>query len=116
MLKGPGSALYGRGEPGGTINIITKKPEFSREGYIEATVGSYDLYRLEGDYTDELSSNMAFRINGSYQDAGSFRDTVESKSLALTPSLLYVLSPSTSIFYELEVVDQEAPFDRGIAR
>jgi len=114
VLKGPGSALYGRGEPGGTINIITKKPEFSREGYIEATVGSYDLYRLEGDYTDELSSNMAFRINGSYQDASSFRDTVESKSLALTPSLLYVLSPSTSIFYELEVVDQEAPFDRGI--
>ncbi len=25
VMKGPGSALYGQGEPGGTINIITKK-------------------------------------------------------------------------------------------
>ena len=43
VLKGPGSALYGRSEPGGTINIITKKPQFDEEGYIQATVGSYGL-------------------------------------------------------------------------
>ena len=43
VLKGPGSALYGRSEPGGTINIITKKPQFDEEGYIQATVGSTGL-------------------------------------------------------------------------
>ncbi|HZZ34528.1 MAG TPA: TonB-dependent receptor plug domain-containing protein, partial [Caulobacteraceae bacterium] len=32
VLKGPGSALFGRGEPGGTVNIITKKPKFTPEG------------------------------------------------------------------------------------
>ena len=50
VLKGPGSALYGRSEPGGTINIITKKPQFDEEGYIQATASSYDLYRLEGEH------------------------------------------------------------------
>lgn len=114
VLKGPGSALYGRGEPGGTINVITKKPQFEPEGYIEATAGSYQLHRLEGDFTDALTSDIAFRINGSYQDAESFRDRVESKALALTPSVLYVLDPKTSLFYEMEVTEQEAPFDRGI--
>ena len=114
ILKGPGSALYGRGEPGGTINIITKKPEFDQEGYIEATAGSYDLYRLEGDYTNAVTSDLAFRVNGAYEDAGSFRDTVESNKLIFTPSVLYRLNDTTNLVYELEIIDQQAPFDRGI--
>ena len=115
VLKGPGSALYGRGEPGGTINIITKKPQFAEDGYVEATLGSYDLYRLEGDYTNAISANLAFRANGAYEDAGSFRDTVESEKLFFTPSVVYRLSGDTSLFYELEIIDQEADFDRGIS-
>ncbi|NVK56785.1 MAG: TonB-dependent siderophore receptor [Alteromonadaceae bacterium] len=115
ILKGPGSALYGRGEPGGTINIITKKPQFNEEGYLEGTVGSYDLYRLEGDYTNAVSKNVAFRANGAYEDAGSFRDEVDSKKIFFTPSLVYALSADTNVFYELEIIDQEADFDRGIA-
>lgn len=114
VLKGPGSALYGRSEPGGTINIITKKPQFGTEGYIQVSAGSYDTYRLEGDFTSGLSDTVAFRINGAYEDAGSFRDTVESEKLALTPSLLFKLSDATSLLYEGEILQQEAPFDRGI--
>lgn len=114
ILKGPGSALYGRGEPGGTINIITKKPQFSSEGYIQATLGSEDVKRLEADYTNAISSNVALRINGAYEDAGSFRDTVTSKKSALTPSVLFRLSEQTNLSYDLEVIDQQAPFDRGI--
>ena len=114
ILKGPGSALYGRGEPGGTINIITKKPEFSPEGYIKATPGTEHLKRLEAAYTNAINSDVAFRINGAYEDAGSFRDTVTSKKWALTPSILFRLSEQTKFSYELEVIDQQAPFDRGI--
>lgn len=114
VIKGPGSALFGRSEPGGTINIITKKPQFAEEGYIQATAGSYDLYRLEGDYTNAITDDLAFRVNGAYEDAGSFRDTVETKKLSLSPSFLYNISNDTNILYELEYLDQEYPFDRGI--
>jgi iron complex outermembrane receptor protein len=114
VLKGPGSALYGRGEPGGTINLVTKKPQFDQEGYVKASVGNFDSYRVEGDYTNSLTENIAFRINGAYKDAGSFRDTIETEKLDLTPSLLILFSDSTSLNYELEYLDQETPFDRGI--
>lgn len=114
VLKGPGSALYGRGEPGGTINIITKKPAFTEEGYVEATVGSYDLYRVEGDYTNAVTADIAFRANGAYEDAGSFRDKLSSEKLFFTPSVVYQLDENTSFFYELEVIDQQALYDRGI--
>ena len=114
VLKGPGSALYGRGEPGGTINLVTKKPQFETEGYIKTSAGRYDTYRVEGDYTTGVTDKFAFRINGAYDDAESFRDTVESEKLSLTPSFVYLLSERTAINYEMEYLKQEAPFDRGI--
>jgi len=114
VLKGPGSALYGRSEPGGTINLITKKPRFKPEGSIELSAGSFKTYRAAGDYTGPLSSSVAFRINGAYEDAGSFRDEFSSTKLALSPSVLFKLGPATSLSYEAEIVRQAAPFDRGI--
>ena len=114
VLKGPSSALYGRGEPGGTVNITTKKPQFDEQGYIKLTGGSFSTYRTEGDYTNALTNDLAFRINGAYEDAESYRDTVEKKKTVLTPSFLYKLNDSTVLSYELEYLDQEADMDRGI--
>lgn len=114
VLKGPSSALYGRGEPGGTVNITTKKPQFEQEGYIKATSGSFDTYRAEGDFTKGLTDTLAFRINGAYEDAESYRDTVTKKKTVLTPSFLYKLNDDTLLSYELEYLNQEADMDRGI--
>ncbi|MBV1909909.1 MAG: TonB-dependent siderophore receptor [Kangiellaceae bacterium] len=114
VLKGPGSALYGRSEPGGTINIITKKPQFEEEGYIQASIGSFNLFRLEGDYTNAITEDLAYRLNGAYEDSESFRDTVESKKLSLTPSISYNISAETNLAYEIEILKQQTPFDRGI--
>ena len=114
VLKGPSSALYGRGEPGGTVNITTKKPQFEQEGYIKLTAGSFDTYRAEGDFTKGLTDTLAFRINGAYEDAESYRDTVTKKKTVLTPSFLYKLNDDTLLSYELEYLNQEADMDRGI--
>jgi iron complex outermembrane receptor protein len=114
VLKGPGSALYGRGEPGGTINIITKKPQFEQEGYMAASAGRWDIYRTEADFTSGLTENVAFRINGAYDNAESFRDEIDSERLSLTPSVLVTLGSRASVIYELEYLDQRRYFDRGI--
>jgi iron complex outermembrane receptor protein len=114
VLKGPGSALYGRSEPGGTMNIVTKKPEFAPEGSIELAAGRYNTYRVAADYTAPITDSFAFRINGAYEDADSFRDHITWKKSVLTPSLLARMGDSTTLSYELELVNQEAPFDRGV--
>jgi iron complex outermembrane receptor protein len=41
ILKGPAAALYGRGEPGGIVNIATRKPLFQPSYTIEQSVGSH---------------------------------------------------------------------------
>jgi len=114
VVKGPSSALFGRGEPGGTVNIITKKPSFKEQGSLSLSGGRFQTYRAEGDLTGPLTDSVAGRINGAYEHADSFRDTVTSKKYVITPSILARLGEKTSISYEFEYVHQEAPFDRGV--
>jgi iron complex outermembrane recepter protein len=114
ILKGPGSALFGRSEPGGTVSITTKKPQFKPEGSVTFAAGSYDFLRAEGDFTTPVSESTAVRINGAIEDADSFRDTVHTKRSFASPSILSKLGNNTTIWYELEWSRQEIPFDRGV--
>lgn len=114
VLKGPTSALFGRGEPGGTVNIVTKKPEFRRSGHVQLQTGSFERRRLEADFTTPLSGAFAVRVNGAYDAAGSFRETVESARIFLTPSMLWRPSAGATVSYELEFGSQDIDFDRGV--
>ena len=116
VLKGPRSALFGRGEPGGTVNLVTKRPQFKSGGDVRATLGRWDQVRLEGDYQTVAGANdqIGLRIVGFHEDAESFRDTVETKKTGFYPSITWDVSTDTSITYELEYTDQEIPFDRGV--
>ncbi|ATD09598.1 TonB-dependent siderophore receptor [Pseudoalteromonas piscicida] len=114
VMKGPGSALYGQGEPGGTINIITKKPQFEEQGYIQATFGNYSKKQFEFDYTNSATKETAYRLNGAYENSDTHRDHISIKSLHLSPSILWNISDDTSLSYEMEVLNQKKPLDRGV--
>ncbi len=116
ILKGPSSALFGRGEPGGAINIVTKKPQFDRfAAGVTAVYGSFDRFRGEADINAPIAGSVALRVTGAYDEGDSFRDFVHFKKYTVTPSVLAALDRDTWLSYELEYVRQEAPFDRGIA-
>ncbi|MEO0786893.1 MAG: TonB-dependent receptor plug domain-containing protein, partial [Pseudomonadota bacterium] len=116
VLKGPRSALFGRGEPGGTVNLVTKRPDFETGGYVRGTIGSWNQVRVEGDYQSFAGANeeFGFRLVGFYEDAESFRDEVETEKLGFYPSVSWNLTDSTNLTYELEFTQQELPFDRGV--
>ena len=114
VLKGPGSALYGRSEPGGTVNIVTKKPQFEQQGELKLSLGSDNFNRVEGDYTNGINDNTAFRINGAWQDSDSYREEVYTHKKVVTPSIYHQINASTSITYEFEYVDLAQLFDRGV--
>ncbi|KAA1155248.1 TonB-dependent siderophore receptor [Pseudoalteromonas sp. FUC4] len=114
VLKGPRAALFGRGEPGGTVNLVTKRPTFDTAGEIKLTVGSFDTYRADVDYTTPLNDDVAIRLVGFYEDAESFRDTIETTKQGFSPSIVWNINDSSQLIYELEYSDQEVPFDRGV--
>ena len=116
VLKGPRSALFGRGEPGGTVNLVTKRPDFETGGYIQGTIGSWNQFRAEGDFQTVLGANenVGVRLVGFFEDAESFRETVETQKFGFYPSATVDFSDSTNLTYELEYTSQELPFDRGV--
>ncbi|MGB1303964.1 TonB-dependent siderophore receptor [Pseudoalteromonas marina] len=114
VLKGPRAALFGRGEPGGTVNLVTKRPTFDTAGEIKLSVGSFDTYRADVDYTTALNDDVAIRLVGFYEDAESFRDTIETTKQGFSPSIVWNINNNSQLIYELEYSDQEVPFDRGV--
>lgn len=114
VLKGPNSSLFGRGEPGCTVNIITKKPGFDLHGGVILSAGSYNNFRSEGDFNVPLSDRVAVRVTGAAESADSFRDFLSSEKVTVTPSILAKLGQDSSISYEFEYIDQKVVFDRGI--
>jgi len=114
VLKGPSSALYGRGEPGGTVNITTKKPLFQPRYEVDFSVGSFDTYRTAVDLTGPVGDKFAWRLNAAFTDAHSFRDTIERQQYLLAPSLLWMVTPDTTLSYEMEAIKQKSPMDRGV--
>ena len=116
ILKGPRSALFGRGEPGGTINLITKRPTFDTGGYVEGTVGSWNQFRGEGDVQTVLGENesVGVRLVGFFEDAESFREGLETSKYGFYPSLTFAPNDNTTITYELEFTEQDIPQDRGV--
>nr|WP_272910618.1 TonB-dependent siderophore receptor [Xanthomonas campestris] len=114
VIKGPASALYGRGEPGGAVNIVTKKPLFDAQHSVDLSAGRFDSYRAALDSTGPLSETVAYRVNLMHKDQHSFRDTVDSDATLLAPSLLWMPMPDTTVSYELELLRIHTPFDRGV--
>ena len=114
VLKGPASALYGRGEPGGTVNITTKKPKFVPEYSADFSLGSFNMKRAAVDLTGPLSDNFAYRLNAAHEQGDSFRNTLKVERSIFSPSFIWLLGDHTTVSYEIEAVRQRAPFDRGV--
>jgi iron complex outermembrane recepter protein len=115
VLKGPAAALYGRGEPGGTVNIVTKHAEFGNfKGSASGLYGSFDRIRFDADANIPIGENVAIRLIGFSEEADSFRDTVNSKRYGLLPSVAIKLGEDTTVTYDLEWTRAQTDFDRGV--
>lgn len=87
-MKGPVAALYGRGEPGGTVNIVSKHEEIGTlKGSASALFGSFDRIRFDADANIPIGENVAVRLVGFSEKADSVRDTVNSNRFGLLPSV-----------------------------
>lgn len=116
VLKGPASVLYGRGNPGGLINLVTRKPSFTPEASAKVQAGSGDFYRLEANASGALdpAETLAGRLTVASQTDRGFRDTFrDSKHTYIAPTLRWQPSDVTRVDAGIEYIDQTSPFDRG---
>jgi iron complex outermembrane receptor protein len=113
ILKGSAALLYGNVAPGGILNLVTKKPKFEQGGSVALTAGSYNLYKPVFDVYGPVSSKVAYRVNGTVEDANSYRNMVDQKRYYVNPSLLYKVSDRTNILVEADYLNHDFVPDFG---
>lgn len=117
VLKGPAAALYGRIEPGGIVNITTKKPLKTPYYALQQQFGSYDLYRTTVDATGPIddAKKVLYRFNATYLDKGSFRgDMVNSDRVFIAPTLSWRPNDKFEANVELEYKHDRVNMDNGV--
>ncbi len=114
VLKGSAAILYGNVAPGGIINMVTKQPKFEKGGELSFRTGSYGLVKPAFDVYGGLTNKIAFRLNGTYEKAQSYRDHVQTERFYINPSLLFKLSNRTQLLIQGDYLDHEFTPDFGI--
>jgi catecholate siderophore receptor len=114
VLKGPNGMAFGRGGAGGAINRVSKQAGWDPVAEFMASYGAYDYKRVSGDYGQALNDEVAFRINGVYEDSGSYRDGVDIERFGVTPTVTIRPDEKTKIVLSTEYFKDKRVADRGV--
>ncbi|TCT04694.1 TonB-dependent siderophore receptor [Aquabacter spiritensis] len=99
VVKGPASALYGAGVPGGIIDTITKRPTANPFYEIELLGGSFD--RLQGAFDiggpASADGTWLYRLTGLMRDSGTQIDFSPDNRIYFAPAVTYQPTAQTSL-------------------
>ena len=114
VLKGPASLLYGAQEPGGIINMVTKKPKYDFANEIWAGFGNRNYWNTGFDTTGPIAeSGFAYRFIFDTMKKDYWREFGEYKNVLFAPSLSYK-GDDYRINFAYTHTRSTDPIDRGM--
>lgn len=118
VLRGPATTLYGRGDPGGTFNVVSKQPLAERSVTLGSQLNDQGMKRGTLDASGPLDDDgrFAYRLNVVGEGGDTFRDHVETERYGVTPVLSWQVDEATRITFEGDFMRNNAPLDRGLTR
>ena len=116
VVKGPASVLYGQSEPGGLVNVVTKKPMDRFYFATEEQIGSYNFYRTTVDMSAPITKDktLLYRFNLDQENAGSFRDFITANRTCLFPTIEWKPNADNHATVELGYLTGTQVQDNGI--
>ncbi len=99
VVKGPATADYGMGLPGGIVNITLKRPQNESFNRATITLGNFNQKEISYDinHAPNQTNKGAFRLNGRYSDRDDATDYVFFKNFYIAPSYTFDLSDKTNL-------------------
>lgn len=118
VLRGPATSLYGRGDPGGTFNAVSKQPLAEPKVTLGSQFDDQGMHRATLDATGPLSEDgrLAYRLNLLGEGGETFRDNVETERYNVAPVLSWQVNDTTRIVFEGDFMRNNHPLDRGLTR
>jgi iron complex outermembrane receptor protein len=98
VLKGPSSGLYGASDPGGIVNMISKRPQATPHYSVEGNFGSYDRYQGAFDIGGpaDPAGEWLYRLVGLYRQSNTEVNFVQDNKVFIAPSLTWRPNADTS--------------------
>lgn len=99
LLSGPSSVLFGQANPGGIINMVSKKPLDVPYHEVELTLGTNNLLQASFDFSDKVpgSENWTYRIVGTGLTTDLQENYTEQQAFAIAPSLTWTPDDQTKL-------------------
>ena len=99
LLRGPSSALYGKGNAGGVTNLVSKRPLFDRQRELGVQFDSYNRRQVQVDLTGPFdeAGTLAARVVGVARDSEMQTDQISDDRLLVAPSLTWQPSERTRL-------------------
>jgi catecholate siderophore receptor len=123
VAKGSASAIGGRGNAGGAINLVTKQPHIGTDAQVDASLGTSAYKRATLDVNHQFAATAAIRLNAMWHDQDvAGRDAVNFHRWGLSPSVAFGLDTRTRAtigWYHLEsddLPDAGTPYARSNAQ
>jgi iron complex outermembrane receptor protein len=116
VIKGPSTVLYGRAEPGGLVNIVTRPVSSVPELGLEQTLGQFGLSRTSVEASGPLNDERSLRgrVSASSYRSDSIRDFVVDRLDAVSASLEWVPDARTRVTARLDDTLQRYRTDYGV--
>ncbi|SFY24255.1 iron complex outermembrane recepter protein [Pseudomonas sp. NFPP02] len=118
VLRGPATMLYGRGDPGGTFNVVSKQPLAERTVTLGSQLNDQGMKRGTLDASGPLDEEgrLAYRLNVVGEGGETFRDHVETERYGVTPVITWQATDDTKVTFEGDFMRNNHPLDRGLTR
>ncbi|NEQ25054.1 MAG: TonB-dependent receptor plug domain-containing protein, partial [Microcoleus sp. SIO2G3] len=104
VLRGPASVLFGAGEPGGIVNVVTRQPLDEPYYNLAFEAGNYALYQPSIDLSGPVTEDDAilYRFIAAYQGSSDFQDFADTRVTTIAPSITFNLGEQTELdlYYE----------------
>ncbi len=99
VLKGPSSVLFGQNQPGGLINMVSKRPTSEQRSQVKLGAGSYNRVNGAFDTSGPLDEQKAFtyRLVGLAKKGNEQVAHTNTERTLLAPSLTWTANDSTSL-------------------
>lgn len=99
ILRGPSSSLYGLSQPGGFVNIISKRPSKDLKQEVRLQLGDHGHRQAATDLSGRINKNdkLLYRFVGLVQDSQVLGGGLPNDQVLIAPSLKWEPDTSTSL-------------------
>ncbi|UBF26362.1 TonB-dependent siderophore receptor [Kovacikia minuta CCNUW1] len=117
VLKGAASILYGEIQPGGVVNLVSKKPLSNPFYEAELELGSRGLFSPRVDFSGPVTpdAKLLYRVNALISTQAPFQNfNTNFERAFIAPTLAWKISDRTDLGFSLEYLNKRSPADFGL--